>query len=376
MKTQLEQLLASFVSERTVHGVCASISIRERETVYASAGFADAACQMRMDENVQLRIYSMTKPVVACAVMQLAEQGKLSLLDPVEKHLPCFANQKVRCADGRLAAAKRCTILNLLEMTSGIVPYYRDHSPEVQALRSRVAASEKTSDPMDTRTLADAIAQIPLGHQPGEGFIYGMSFEILAAVIESVTGMRLGEYLLYNVFAPLSMNDTAFFSNRSERRADILTNKNGTFSIAKEERYQPVLQPPAIEWGGDGLYSTLRDFTQFAQSLTYGAPLLKPETIRRMAQPEPLELCRSHFDSIGILRGCGYGLGQRVVCHPQDGVPTSAIGEYGWYGHAGSWFMCHAEKKVSAVLLTQCLPSPHDALVSRFRAFVYKTLKA
>lgn len=369
MKKALQQLLDSFVQSGAVPGVCASVTLNGCEPVYAAAGWADAEGLQPMNEDTQLRVYSLTKPVIACAVMQLTERGRISLNDPVAAYLPSFTHQTVCQADGTTAPARPCTLLHLLQMTSGIVPYYRDDSPSVSALRNRIDAATLQGSPFSTEQLADEIAGIPLRFQPGEGFLYGMSYEVLAAIIEKVVGIRLSTYLHQAIFEPLRMSRTAFFSSCPGKRADILKRSNGVLTTAPEARYQPVLQLPSIEWGGDGLYSSLRDYTQFANALAFGSPILSTASLHRIIQPEPLKLCRESFDEIPILHSFSYGLGVRVA------EVGGQAGEFGWYGHAGNWFMCHAEKRVSAVLLAQYLPSPHTALIPPFRDFVYQAIQ-
>ena len=111
---------------------------------------------------------------------------------------------------------------------------------------------------------------------------------------------------------------------------------------------------------------------KFAGMLAEGTALLREDTLQAMLTPEPWELCNNAFSAIPILRGCGFGLGMRVLVHPEDSITGGAPGEFGWYGHAGSWFMCLRSRKLSAVFIAQRLPSVHAQTIPAFCRAVYE----
>lgn len=362
----LQSLLNSYVEKGIVPGVAAAIAEQGGDVLMASAGFADLGWREPMTCSTQLRIYSLTKPMIACAVLQLAERGMVGLDDPVADYLPAFRHLKVRGADRIVSDA--CTVRTLLNMTSGIVPFFRDDSEETAQLRREIIEQEL---PFTTIGLADRIAEIPLAFLPGTGFIYGMSYEVLAALIEVASGQKLSEYLRQWIFDPLRMDRTAFHITCPKHHADILRMTPDGLKIANEARYKPVEDSPGIEWGGDGLYSTVEDYLRFLTDLTFDHRVISGKTLRMMITPEATHLCRDSFCSNPLLHGYGYGMGVRVACSSDTMAGEKGLGEFGWYGHTGGWSMSNIGKGVTALLVSQCLPSPHQQTVPDFSRLIY-----
>ena len=240
-----------------------------------------------MTEDAIFRIYSMTKPIVSVAAMMLVEEGRLAITDPVSKYLPAFANLKVGVENGDrldLAPLKRpITVQDLMRHTSGLTYGFTGASP-VQKLAK--AADVLSSN----RTLAenvDLIATLPLMHQPGEVWEYGVSTDVLGRIVEIVEGARLGEVLQERLLGPLGMVDTAFFTPEQKlgRRADPFS---FDFMAAAGVDSGNATAPPKFESGGGGLMSTLADYTRFVAMLSQGGALdgvrvLGPRTLAFMA---------------------------------------------------------------------------------------------
>src|SRR6204780_5103043 len=264
-----------------------------------------------MTKDAIFRIYSMTKPIVSVAAMMLVEEGRLLITDPVSKYIPAFANLKVGIVNGDkldLAPLKRAiTIQDLMRHTSGLTYGFTGGSPIQKLIK---AANVVDSN----RTLAenvDAMAALPLMHQPGEVWEYSVSTDVLGRVVEIVAGARLSEALQKRVFGPLDMVDTAFFTPESKlaRRADPFS---FDFMTAAGVNTSSVTSPPKFESGGGGLMSTLADYTRFAAMLSFGGAIdgvriLSPRTLAFMAS--------DHLDA-GVRKdhyllwpGHGFGLG-------------------------------------------------------------------
>ena len=275
-----------------------------------------------MSEDAIFRIYSMTKPIISVAAMMLVEEGRLSLLDPLSAYIPAFNDVKVGVANSdklELKPLKRpITVQDLLRHTSGFSYGFTGVSP-VQRLTK---AANVFNPDRTTAENVEAIAALPLMHQPGEVWEYGVSTDVLGRVVEIVEGARLGDVLRFRIFGPLGMTDTAFFTPELKlaRRADPFS---FDFMTAAGVDAVNVTAPPKFEGGGGGLVSTLADYTRFAAMLANGgdfegARLLSPRTIAFMAS-DHLD-ARTVKDHYLLWPGHGFGLGFAVRTDPRKGA--------------------------------------------------------
>ena len=199
--TKLEQLIDS-MPKRGIPA-CDLIVTRHGETVFRRmAGYSDAAGTKPVSENDLYWIFSATKPVTCTAAMRLVEQGKLRLDDPVSKYLPAFANPTVISTQGGdpTPAKNVMTIEHLFTMTGGL--NYNSNTPHAKAAK----ANPNTS----TQELVNAFAKEPLDFEPGTFYRYSLCHDVLAAVVEVVSGMRFSDYMQKYIFDPLGMADTGF----------------------------------------------------------------------------------------------------------------------------------------------------------------------
>jgi CubicO group peptidase (beta-lactamase class C family) len=308
-----------------------------------------------MTKDAIFRIYSMTKPIVSVAAMMLVEEGRLLISDPVSKYIPAFANVKVGIVNGdklELAPLKRAiTIQDLMRHTSGLTYGFTGASPVQKLIK---AANVVDSN----RTLAenvDAMATLPLMHQPGEVWEYSLSTDVLGRVVEIVEGASLGEVLHHRLFGPLDMVDTAFFTPESKlaRRADPFS---FDFMTAAGVDARGVTTPPKFQSGGGGLMSTLADYTRFAAMLSFGGAIdgvriLSPRTLAFMAS--------DHLDA-GVRKdhyllwpGHGFGLGFAVRTDPGKAPTAGSAGEFFWGGMMGTAFWVSPRDSLFAVLMVQ-----------------------
>ncbi len=308
-----------------------------------------------MSDDAIFRIYSMTKPIVSVAAMMLVEEGRLAITDPVSNTIPAFANLKVGVENGGrldLAPLKRpITIQDLMRHTSGLTYGFTGVSP-VQKLT-------KAADVMSSnRTLAenvDAIATLPLMHQPGEVWEYGTSTDMLGRIVEIVEGARLGEVLQERLFGPLGMVDTAFFTPESKlaRRADPIS---FDLMVAAGADSGNATAPPKFESGGGGLMSTLADYTRFAAMLSGGGVLqgvrvLGTQTLAFMASDHlDAKADRSHFL---LWPGHGFGLGFAVRTDAGRAPTAGSVGEFFWGGMMGTAFWVSPRDSLFAILMVQ-----------------------
>jgi CubicO group peptidase (beta-lactamase class C family) len=351
---RLTDIMGRQVEEKKAPGVSMLIA-RHGKIAYRQSVGALRPGGPAMTDDAIFRIYSMTKPIVSVAAMMLVEEGRLLITDPVSKYIPAFANAKVGIVNGDrlgLAPLKRpITVQDLMRHTSGLTYGFTGVSPVQKLTR---AANVVNSN----QTLAenvDAMAALPLMHQPGEVWEYSLSTDVLGRVVEIVEGASLGEVLRARLFGPLDMVDTAFFTPEAKfaRRADPFS---FDFMTAAGIDARDVMTPPKFESGGGGLMSTLGDYSRFAAMLSGGGALdgvriLSPQTLAFMASDHlDAKVDRSHFL---LWPGHGFGLGFAVRTDPGKAPTAGSVGEFFWGGMMGTAFWVWPRDSLFAVIMVQ-----------------------
>jgi len=354
---RLERLTAVMqrqIDERKAPGASMLIA-RRGKFVYRQCLGALRPGGPAMPDDAIFRIYSMTKPIVSVAAMILAEEGRLTIIDPVSAYIPAFADVKVGVPKGDrldLEPLRRLiTIQDLMRHTSGLTYGFTGASP-VQKL---AGAAGVLNPDRTTAENVEAIAVLPLMHQPGEAWEYSVSTDVLGRIVEIVEGARQSDVLRARIFGPLGMTDTAFFTPESKlaRRADPFS-----FDFMKAAGVDPVnaTSPPKFESSGGGLVSTLADYTRFAAMLSQGGALdgvriLSPETIAFMASDHlAANVNRNHYL---LWPGHGFGLGFAVRTEPGRAPAPGGVGEYFWGGMMGTTFWISPRDSLFAVLMVQ-----------------------
>jgi CubicO group peptidase (beta-lactamase class C family) len=230
--------------------------------------------------------------------------------------------------------------------------------------------------------MMNEIGQVPLQFHPGEKFQYGLGIDVIGGIIEVVSGKRLGDFFEEEIFQPLGMMDTGFFAapEKQGRLSLFLTPKeDGSYVSADRFQDKRQLSRPAYEEGGDGLVTTVGDYMRFARMLLGGGTLegiriLGRKTVALMATNHLNDIQLPYIDYMSLLRGYGYGLGVRVMLDPARAGLNTSIGEFGWYGHGGSWFCVDPVENLTAIFLTQKIPNDIWLTVPRYIAAVYGNL--
>lgn len=381
---RVDRLLQKELEAGRVKGVSALVLHRGREIYCDSFGFADAERGIPMRRDTIIRLYSMTKPVTAAAVLLLAERGELDLLDAVADYLPCF--RKVRVWDekqGELPAERNITVLDLLNMTSGIT--YPDEATEpgrrMQSVVEGFVERRKKGERVDTQEYARGIASVPLLFQPGEKWHYGFSADVLGALVEAVSGKSYGAFLREEFFEPLDMPDTGFFvpGNKLARFAQAYdATEAGLVPHTGSHLGEYYGEDVAFESGGAGLVSTLDDYSHFAGMLThkgiYGEKrILGRKTVEFMTRNHLTEKQRSTYDWDSV-RGYGYGCLMRVLTDQGAAGSNASPGEYGWDGWTGNYVtMDPAEDLVLLYFIQRCGAGTTQT-VRRLRMLTYGAL--
>ncbi len=377
----LAKTLERFVSSGDIAG-CSAQVIRNGETIYKdSFGYADIASARPVDDGTIFAIASMSKVITVAAIMQLYEKGLFKMYDPVSEFLPGFKNPTIakEKADGSyeiVPAKGEVTMRQLFTMTSG-VPYAGEDTAAARISRDKqdeyLAAHGDTPQTVD---FCNLVGGLPLAFEPGEKWMYGFSIDVLGAVVEVLSGKTLGQYLKENLLDPLDMKDTGFYVPE-EKLSRVAT----IYKIL--EGMQPADRPvktskPNFESGGGGLYSTVHDYSNFAQMLlsggTYnGQRFLGRKTIE-LISTDHLTPAQQATHDWATQRGYGYGLGVRVLTDLAAADINGSLGEWGWDGAFGNWFCVDPKEKLTCVYLTTNMPGDHYRFIPKLMASMYASL--
>lgn len=379
-KKRIKKILEEAIQDGVTAGANLLIFQNGEEILYEEQGFADIEKQEPIRRNTIFRLYSMTKPITATAVMILMERGVIDLAQPVSDFLPGFLNLKVE-KDGEIRTAKKeMTILHLLNMTAGIT--YGDNATLAgKMLSDYIMECEQrllTNYPVTTMELADHIGTLPLAYEPDSSFSYGLCADVLGAIVEQASGMRFGTFLRKNIFEPLHMEDTDFWvpEEKRPRLASVYeTTKEGKMK-AYTGNHLAILNrmdhQPAYEAGGAGLVSTIDDYAKFASMLlnkgkSKGTRILSASTVDFMTtgkMTEPQQ--KAYRDWIG-LEGFTYSHLMRIMEYPQMSSGLSRKGEYGWDGWLGCYFANFPKEKLCMLLMQQRKDSGTISMTRKIR---------
>ena len=332
-----------------------SVMQNHREIFRHMGGFVDAGRTVPVSADARYLMFSMTKLQTMVCVMQLVEQGKLSLDDEVSRYLPAFADILVKEEkDGviRLVPPRTpLTLRHLVSMQSGLdYDLNRPGVAHVLAERGSLAT---------TRELVDAMAQSPLAFHPGEHYMYSLSHDVAAAIVEVVSGKKFSEYLTENIWNPLEMKATRFAKPMNEGYPGLAQQfccDDGDIAhIRPMEASCNYQLSEAYESGGAGLISCTEDYALFADALACGGVgrngnrILREETVREFRTNLLSDALRKEIaDNMGRL-GYGYGIGMQVLMEPELLGTKAPAGIFGWDGAAGSLAIMDTDNKLSLV---------------------------
>lgn len=382
----LHQWLQQNTGQAGYVGAINLIAVDDRIVDVGVYGSRDLARTQALRRDAIFRIYSMTKPLTAVAIMQLVEQGKLGLDDPVARYLPEF-NVMRRFSGGsadapRTEPVKRpITVRQLLTHTAGFATGGAGYE-QATALLER---ADLHGSP-DLASFSQRLAKVPLAVEPGTRFKYdGTGIEVLARLVEVVSGQPFDVYLREHITAPLGMADTAFEVPPAQRARIIdLTrmDTNGQLALDDSRSAQtPGVRLNAYPSGAGGLYSTVDDYYRFCRMLLDGGTLdgqrvLSPASIDQMMRNQlqgQLDPPVTEFNA-----GEGFGLGGSVIIDTAKRGRSGSLGAFGWSGAASTYFTIDRQQKLIAILLLQHLPTGADndlpRLATPFYNHVYQAL--
>ena len=383
---RIPEIMQEMTDKAYVSGVTCMVLQNGEEQCYYETGYRDIAAGYKMTRDTIHRMYSMTKPVTAAAAMILLEEGKIDLMDQVSDYLPGFRNQYIIERGVIVPVKQPMTIQHLLNMTSGLVYPGEGNPAEIRCdkLMEEVKSKLLTEQAITTVELANRIGKLPLAFIPGTTWQYGLSADVLGAVVEAVSGMRFGEFLAKRLFEPLGMIDTAFYVPQDKQNRLAKVYRDGEQGLVEETGYNLAIQnkmeiPPAFESGGAGLCSTIDDYAKFTQMLleggTYqGVRILAPKTVEYMTTAHVTPAQQRGVDTWESLAGHTYGNLMRILVDPGAAVGIGSKGEYGWDGWLGTYMMNDPAHKLTLLIMHQKVDSGTTAYTRRIRNVLFSAL--
>lgn len=385
---RLERITAitqKYVDEGKLAGVITMVARRGRIVHFEAVGNKGAGDTRPLAKDDLFRIYSMTKPITAVAAMQLYEQGKFQLNDPVSNFVPELKGLKVLNADGELEpVAREMTMQQLLTHTTGLSYGFDAANDPVD----KAYAEAELWKAKDLDDFAVQLAELPLKFHPGGQWHYSVAVDVTGLVVQRLSGQPFDDYLEEHIFQPLGMEDT-FFAVPDDKVERFLPNhylnpKTGELTVIDENENAAMrnYRDVTLFSGGGGLVSTTMDYMRFAEAMRNdgeldGVRILSPKTVKYMASNHlPASIVSGGNGEQptlgGRLNGFGFGLGFGLVTDPAAGGVMGSAGEFNWGGAAGTVFWIDPVEEVVVVGMIQLMGSPYpfrsDLKVATYQA--------
>lgn len=376
----LSMLLKEYVKNGPAGCGCAVA--KEGKTLYEGYfGYADLDEKRPVTQDTVFRLFSMTKVIICTAAMMLFERGKFLLNEPVYEYIPEYRNTQVFVTnpDGSVDVRKAknpMLIKHAFAMAVGL-PYASENSPTAREMARVKDEMQKKYGKYDIVTEVKAMGSVPVEFDPGTRWLYGYGHDIVAALIQVISGKTVGQFLQDEIFEPLGMKDTGYrYRNGIEKRMATYYRRTQSGSMIKTAPLFDIYhEPDAIyEAGGAGLYSTVNDYLKFSQMLANGGVFNGERIIGR----KTIDLMRTnHLSEVQLkdftnsyLAGYGYGLGVRTLMSNAEGHSNGSVGEFGWTGMLGTYVSIDPKEGLSFVYMHQMDPNMEEYHHLRVRAVV------
>jgi CubicO group peptidase (beta-lactamase class C family) len=383
---KITEFFKNEVATGKIAGANVLVQQHGKPVYHETFGVQDVVSKTPITDQTIFRLSSLTKAITSVVAMQLIQDGKFKLDDPVAKYIASFADMKVgvekKAEDGAktldlVPLIRPITVLDLMRHTSGITyGFYGD-----SLVRKAYAAANLYAGEFDLAEFAERIAKLPLHNQPGALWQYGHSTDVLARIMEIVSKKSLFELEKEKLLDPLGMNNTGFFVTEPERMkllAQPVPN-DSNFRVGREYRTE-VRQK--WESASGGMVSTMADFSRFAQMLANGGSFegktyLSPKTFELMASDQIGKgsgVERDHFYFPGDGFGMGLGLAVRTDPGNAKPPPPGSLGELKWDGAAGCYMVVDRKQDMFFVVLEQT-PTERQRVQRTLKQLVYDAME-
>ena len=363
---------------------------REGRPVYHAAFGTLNAQGDALPENALFRIASMTKPVTSIAFMQLVEECKVALEEPIARVLPEFASAGVYTGGGGAAPfarprpARQIRFVDLLTHMAGLTYGLQNRTNVDAAYRE-----QKLDLPRDLGSdeYIAKLAKLPLQQEPGERWNYSVATDVLGVAVERISGKKLGDYFQEHIFSPLGMSETGFDLDEASRGRLVdsyALAPGGAMMLAERGAESVHFQPSAFHSGGGGLVSTAADYHRFCAMLLGGgsldgARIVSPKTLHLMTAnhlPDGADLAQMSdaLFSEATNAGTGFGLGFAVVTDPARTLMPASRGEFYWGGAYSTAFFVDPVERITMVFMPQLYPSTSYPIRRQLKTLIYSAL--
>lgn len=388
---RIDRHFARYVDDGRLPGWLILVSRAGKIVHLSTYGWRDLEAGAAVEVDTLFRIFSMTKPITSVAAMMLYEEGAFELKDPVSRFIPAFADVRVYRSGSILKpvtepVTEPVRIWHLLTHTAGLT-YGFHYTHPVDALYRAAGFEWGTPAGADLAACCETWARLPLLFQPGAEWNYSVATDVLGRVVELASGLSLDRFFADRIFEPLGMIDTGFAVPAAAvgRLAALYTPAPDTLRAVRNDSLgEQVLRPPTCLSGGGGLVSTAADYHCFTQWLLRGGELdgvrlLSNRTFRYMTRNHlpggaDLETFGRPLFAETTFTGVGFGLGLAVMGDPVANKVLCSAGELAWGGAASTTFWVDPAEGITALFLTQLLPSSTHPIRSQLRPLVYQAL--
>lgn len=381
---RIDQVIQQYIDSNWLNGAVA-IFVRNGKIVYYKAlGYEDISKKTLVKKDAIFRIASQTKAVTSLAVMMLYEEGKFLLDDPVSKYIPAFRGPAVMDKFNEkdstyttVPAAKEITIRHLLTHTSGIdYPVIGSRAMKAIYAKADISSGIGTQNRL-LATEMKKLAKLPLAHQPGEKFTYGLSTDLLGYLVEVLSGTNLDEFFKKRIFDPLGMKDTYFnIPSAKQNRLATLYTEDALHHLQKsplEQNGQYADYPnrgSTYFSGGAGLSSTAYDYAIFLQMMLNGGfyngrQIISRSVARMMTINQVGDL------NMGTNK---FGLGFSITSSKGSADMPLSEGSFSWGGYFSTTYWADPIEEVVGQIMTQVVPNSHGELGNKFKVLVYQAL--
>ena len=367
---------------------CALTLIEHRGNIahFSALGYMDVERQRRVEKDTIFRIYSMTKPITSLAFMMLVEQGLVGLDDPVHRFIPQWRDLGVYESGSIGSFRSRPTripmrMIDLLRHTSGLTYGFQQRT-NVDAVYRKLRLGEM-GNKLSLDGMVDALAQIPLEFSPGDQWNYSVATDVVAYLVEKISGQPFDKFLQSRILQPLGMHDTDFHvpPEKASRLAACYAATADGMRLENDPQKSAFLHSPTFLSGGGGLVSTASDYLRFCRMLLNGGSLdgvrlVSPKTLELMTAnhlpggKELPDLSVSLF-SEAAFAGIGFGLGFAVTVNPAKTLLPGTQGDVAWGGMASTYFWVDPREELIVIFMTQLMPSTTYQIRRELRTLVY-----
>jgi CubicO group peptidase (beta-lactamase class C family) len=374
---RIDSVVNDYIDRECFPGAVAFIARHGKIVYYKSFGMRDPAAQDPMEKDDIFRIASMTKGLTSVAVMMLYEEGRFLLDDPVSKYIPEFKNPQVLVKLNpdltyiAKPASKEITIRHLLTHTSGICYPF---------IPSDVATLYNKNNIPDGIFITDAVlkdavlalAKLPLLHEPGERFTYGLNTDVLGYLVEVISGKTFDNFMKERLYGPLGMADASFFlsDDKVNRLVPVYENSEKGLEPTPDLRYEyPFRGAKSYFSGGGGALCTILDYAKFMQMMVNGGSYNGHQILGR----KTIDLMT--MNQAGDLFGDGgFGLGFGLVTEGTKNQILSSVGNYSWGGYFSTSYWMDPKEDLIGLFFTQMYPMQYGDIHQKFQVLTYQAL--